>query len=152
MRKLTLKEAEKMVDAAMEHCKKIGWEASIAVVDEGGYVVALKRMDGAMVITADIAVKKAFTGATFRFRTETLKAIMEPGEMAFQLNTLDPRYCIVKGGIPVKEGDDVLGGIGCSGAGSADLDNEVCEAGLKATGFTTEIKNKYADYFAKLQK
>jgi len=145
MRKLTLKEAEKMIDAAMEHCKKLECEASIAVVDDGGHLIALKRMDGNMFVGPDLAFKKAWTPAAFKFRTELLKSVLEPGEMAFQINTTDARICAIKGGVPVMDGDDVIGGIGCSGAPSADLDNEVCEVGLKAAGFPTTTKSKYDD-------
>ena len=112
---LTLKEAVALVDRGIEKANEMGLKLSFVVVDEFGQLVQLDRMDGAPLISPDIAEAKAITAAVFRQPTselakmdrETLKTI---GELAHI------KMIAVPGGVPIIDGDELRGAIGVSGA------------------------------------
>jgi glc operon protein GlcG len=120
-------DAVKMVAAAKIEAAKNNWNVTIAVVDEGGYVLHLDRMDGAGYHTAEIAALKARTSAIFRTPTKALEdtAKERPGTLAF------PNRLPVQGGLPIMFEGQCVGGIGVSGVKSHE-DEQVAQAGLNA--------------------
>jgi glc operon protein GlcG len=120
-------DAVKMVTAAKIEAAKNNWNVTIAVVDDGGYLMHLDRMDGAGYHTAEIATLKARTSAISRAPTKALEdaAKDRPGTLAF------PNRLPVQGGLPIMFEGQCLGGIGVSGVKSHE-DEQVGQAGLNA--------------------
>ena len=102
----------------------------IAVTDESGNLIAFTRMDGAKVVSISISQDKAFTASTGRRGTHEYNAACQPGSLVFGIHTSSGgRFSIVGGGLPVFNGDDVVGGVGCS-SGSPEQDRECSQAAI----------------------
>jgi uncharacterized protein GlcG (DUF336 family) len=105
---------------------------NIAVVDAGGNLVAHVRMDKAWMGSVDISIKKAWTSRAFDISTKELAELSQSGDQFFGINASnDGKVMIFAGGIPLKRGNDVVGGIGVSG-GLGKQDQAVAEAGAAA--------------------
>ena len=124
---LTLADAQKIVAACKVEAAKNKWNVSIAVVDDGGFVIHLERLDGAVGQSAAIATYKAQTAAATRTPTKVLEDIVKdrPATVAF------PGRVAVQGGLPILHQGECVGGVGVSGAKSHE-DEQVASAGLKA--------------------
>lgn len=130
--KLTLEGAKIMLAAAECKAKEIGVPMDIAIVDEGGNLLAFERMDGAKVTSIDISINKAFTAAGSRRGTHEYAEIASPGKPAFGIYTSNQgRFMIFGGGLPITVKGEVIGGIGCS-SGTAEQDRLVSQAGIEA--------------------
>jgi len=129
---VTLNDARKVIAAAEKMAEEIGQPMNIAVVDEGGNLVAHVRMDGAWIGSIDISMKKAFTSRAFDIATQDLAAHSQSGGQFFGIHASnDGRVMIFAGGIPLKRNGKVVGGIGVSG-GSGEQDQAVAEVGAEA--------------------
>lgn len=124
---LTAVDAERMVTAAREEAVRRGWAVSIAVVDDGGHLLRLERLDGAGPQSPDIAMRKARSAALARTPTRRLEEIARerPGTLAM------PDRLPVQGGLPIAHEGEWVGGIGVSGVQSSE-DEIVATAGLAA--------------------
>jgi uncharacterized protein GlcG (DUF336 family) len=104
----------------------------IAVVCAGGHLLAFERMSKAWLGSIDIAQKKAFTARAFNITTKALGENSQSGDQFFGIHASnDGKIMIFAGGIPIKQGDAVIGAIGVSG-GSGEQDHAVAEAGAAA--------------------
>lgn len=128
---ITLELAEKMLTAAAEKANEIGKPMVIAIVDESGHLKAFHRMDGAALISIDVAQNKAYSAvanawghATHEFYEHISK---DPATLIGIPHI--PRYTVFGGGFPIKIDGEVVGGIGVSG-GNVKQDITVAEAGL----------------------
>src|SRR5438105_8981898 len=125
-----------MVEAAIRKAKEIGVLESICVVDDGGYPLALERMDGARITGPQIAWNKAFTAAghkrsTHLFNTPPSGPAL-PGNEAFGIQwSFDGRFAVFVGGFPVVVNGEVVGGVGLSG-GNGEQDTACGVAALQA--------------------
>ena len=129
---MTLERARRVIAAAEKKAADIGQPMNIAVVDEGGNLVAFIRMDGAWLGSIDIAINKAFTARAFDISTEKLSKLSQPGEDFFGIHESNHgRIMIFAGGVPLKEDGKVVGAIGVSG-GKGQQDQSVAEAGQAA--------------------
>src|ERR1700682_2766495 len=129
---ITLKDARKIIAAAEQKSEKIGQPMNIAVVDEGGNLVAHVRMDGAWIGSIDISINKAFTSRAFDISTKDLAQYSQSGGQFFGIHVSNHgRVMVFAGGLPLKRGGGVVGGVGVSG-GSGEHDHTVAEAGAKA--------------------
>ena len=129
---ITLKDARKIIAAAEQKSEKIGQPMNIAVVDEGGNLVAHVRMDGAWIGSIDISINKAFTSRAFDISTKDLAQHSQSGGQFFGIHASNSgRIMIFAGGIPLKRDGKVVGAIGVSG-GSGEQDHAVAEAGAAA--------------------
>ena len=129
---ITLERAFQVVMAAREKALEIGVMMNIAVVDEGNNLLAFARMPGAWLGSIDIAQSKAFTARAFDMPTRDLGKASQPGEPLFGIHASNHgKIIIFAGGIPLKDGDKVVGAIGVSG-GTVEQDQEVAEAGVAA--------------------
>jgi uncharacterized protein GlcG (DUF336 family) len=126
---ITADKAAEVVKAVVAEAKKgaRNWKLAIAVVDPGGDLVYLYRMDGTQVASAAIAQGKARTSARFRRPSGIFFNVMQKPEGAY-IATLDPTIVASDGGFPLIEGGKVIGAIGCSGATGAQ-DGVACKAG-----------------------
>ncbi len=129
---VTLEEAYRVITAATQEAKNQGQPMNIAVVDEGGNLLAFGRMDGAWIGSIDIAIKKAWTSRAFDIETKALSKMSQPGADFYGIHASnDGKVMIFAGGVPLKRGGVVVGAIGVSG-GMGKQDQAVAEAGAKA--------------------
>ena len=129
---VTLNDAKRVIAAAEKQAEEIGQPMNIAVVDEGGNLVAHARMDGAWIGSIDISINKAFTSRAFDIATKDLAAHSQSGGQFFGIHVSNNgRVMIFAGGVPLKRDGKVVGGIGVSG-GSGEQDQAVAEAGAAA--------------------
>ncbi len=128
--KLTLNDARLVLEGAEARAKAIGVDMDIAVVDDGGHLLAFIRMDNARVTSIDVAISKAFTAACARRATHEYAAVAGAGGPAFGIHVSNQgRFMIVGGGLPIFINGVIAGGIGCS-SGSPEQDREVAQAGI----------------------
>lgn len=124
---LTATDTKTILAACHAEAEKNHWKVSIAVVDDGGYLLHLERQDGAPVQSAEIAQGKAFTAAVSRTATKALEDIVKERPAV----ALMPNRLPIQGGIPLMVDGQCVGGIGVSGVKSPE-DEIVALAGQKA--------------------
>src|SRR6266699_414898 len=124
---LNLDGAKKAIAAAVDYAKKSNAPGGvIAVVDEGGNLMALERLDGTFAMGATISIGKARTAVLFKKPTRFFEELINKGRTAM---TAVDGFTPLIGGIPIIVGGEVVGGIGVSGAASANQDEELALAG-----------------------
>src|SRR5205807_1252571 len=111
--------AESIAEGALEDCKARGYATSVVVVDRAGQTVVALRGDGASPHTMENARRKAYTAMTFKMTTEEFAKLMETNPVRRQQATL-PGVIGIPGGVPLKAGNDVVGGVGLSGSPGVD--------------------------------
>jgi uncharacterized protein GlcG (DUF336 family) len=127
---LGLSDARAIIVAGERKAQELGVPYNIAVVDAGGALIAHARMDGAWLGSIDISIHKAFTARAFDMATEDLAKMAQSGKPLFGINSTNhERVVIFAGGIPVRSGGAVIGGVGASG-GTVDQDQKVAEAAV----------------------
>lgn len=127
-----LDKAKKLLAAAEYKALEIGVPMVIAVVDDGGNLVAQQRMDGALLASISLALDKAYTAVALRLPTDQAASLVTPGNELFGLNTAgNGRFIVFGGGFPITERGVIIGGIGVSG-GSVHEDMLVAKAALAA--------------------
>ena len=125
---LTLADAKRIIAAGEAAADEIGVPSNIAVVDAGGNLIAHVRQDGAWIGSIDIAIHKAWTARAFDMSTEDLGKMAQSGKPLFGIDSTNhEKVVIFGGGVPIKVGDTVIGGVGASG-GTVDQDVKVVEA------------------------
>ncbi|MCU0281366.1 MAG: heme-binding protein [Acidimicrobiia bacterium] len=118
---LDLATALAMIGAAEDRARRRGLAVCVAVVDGGGSLVALHRMDGACIATADLARDKAYSALALKEATHEILARCQPGMPLFGLHhSCGGRLVLLGGGLPVYSNGDVIGGVGVSGAPDED--------------------------------
>jgi uncharacterized protein GlcG (DUF336 family) len=133
-------QARALADAARAQALAIGKALSIAVVDYGGFIVLVERMDGARPMTPSIALSKAYSAAVMQRPTYMLEGWRNSDPVFFtQVGRMGQHPIVAtKGGYTLKRDGAILGGIGISG-GSPDEDQKICEDVLRAAGFDLEF-------------
>jgi uncharacterized protein GlcG (DUF336 family) len=124
---LSLSIAQTIANGALEACKAMGYTASVVVVDRAGDTLVALRGDGSGPHTVENARRKAYTANTFKMSTEDFIKDMKTRPVRREQTTL-PHVIAINGGVPIKVGNDVIGGIGLSG--SPGKDEECVNAGL----------------------
>jgi len=124
--------------AAMESCRKQGYQVGVAVVDRAGLTQVLLRDRFAGAHTIDVATNKAWTAASFRTPTTAIAAETQPGRPMSGLRSL-PRLLAAGGGLVIEAGGTTFGAIGVSGAPSGDADDACAQAGIKAIADAIEF-------------
>src|SRR5512136_627653 len=113
--RLTLSDARIVLEGSEAKAREIGVDMDIAVVDDGGHLLAFIRMDKARVTSIDVAINKAFTSTCARRATHEYAAIAGAGGPAFGMHTTNQgRFTIVGGGLPIFVEGAIAGGVGCS--------------------------------------
>jgi glc operon protein GlcG len=127
---LNLDGAKKAITAAVDYAKKNSAPGGVmAVVDEGGNLMALERLDGTFAMGATISIGKARTAVLFKKPTRFFEELINKGRTAM---TAVDGFTPLIGGIPIVVEGQVVGGIGVSGAASANQDEELALAGAAA--------------------
>ena len=128
---LNLTDARKIIAAATKKAEEIGQPMCLAVVDEGGNLLAFERMENAWRGSIDIAMSKAFTSRAFDITTKDLGDNSGPGQQFFGIHASNHgRIMIFAGGVPLKQNGTVVGALGVSG-GSGEQDHSVAVAGAQ---------------------
>jgi len=134
--KLELAEARAMAQAALRKAEELKVPETVCIVDDGGYPIALERMDGARVTGPQIAWNKAFTAAGHKRSTHLFTTPPNgpalPGNEAFGIQwSFEGRFAAFVGGFPVVVNGEVVGGVGLSG-GNGEQDTKCGLAALQA--------------------
>jgi glc operon protein GlcG len=141
---LTRDGAKHVVAAAVAEAMRLRAPGTaIAVVDAGGSVLAVERLDGTFAAGAEISVGKAKTAVRFKKPTRVFEDIINKGRTA--MTTL-PDFTPLQGGVPLEAGGVIVGGIGVSGAASAAQDEEIALAAAKSMSEIT-ASNDAVSYF-----
>jgi uncharacterized protein GlcG (DUF336 family) len=126
---LTSDDVKRIAAAAEAEALRNGWAVTIAIVDDGGHLLALQRLEGAAPVTAYIAPAKARTAALGRRESRLYEEMINQGRMSFlSVPMLDG---MLEGGVPVMLEGQCLGAVGVSGVKSAE-DAQVARAGTAA--------------------
>ncbi|MFN0119460.1 MAG: heme-binding protein [Blastocatellia bacterium] len=129
---LTLDGAKKVIAAAVAEARRLNAPGGvIAVVDDGGNLMALERLDGTFAAGATISIGKARTSALFKRPTKAFEDIIKNGRTAMTALP-DSLFTPLQGGIPIQINGQIAGAVGVSGAASAAQDEELAIAGAKA--------------------
>ena len=129
---LTLDDARAMAAAAEAEALTNGWAVSIAIVDDGGHLLWLQRLDGAPPISAQIAPAKAITAALGRRESKVYEDMINHGRAAFL--SAPALQGMLEGAVPIVVEGQCVGAVGVSGVKSAQ-DVQIARAGIAALGF-----------------
>ena len=144
---LTLEGANTVIAAAMAEAKKLNAPgAVIAVVDDGGNLMVLERIDGTFAAGANISIGKARTAALFKKPTKFFEDVIKNGRTSMvALQDFTP----LQGGVPIAIDGEIVGAVGVSGAASAQQDEELAIAGAGAlmNGSSAEMSTAPVTYF-----
>jgi glc operon protein GlcG len=149
---LTLKGAVSIIAAAkMEAQKLLAPGGVIAVVDDGGNLMALERLDGTFAAGANISIGKARTAVLFKKPTRFFEELINSSGKGRTVMTALENFTPLIGGIPIIVDGQVVGGVGVSGAASADQDEKLAlaGAGALAPGTATSGPQQPVSYFQK---
>ncbi|RDU97235.1 heme-binding protein [Trinickia dinghuensis] len=125
---LTINEITQILDAARSEAEKNKWPVAIAVVDDGGHLLGLLRLDGSAPISSDMAIGKAKTSALGRRESRLYEEMVNNGRTAF---VSAPLVAALEGGIPVVVDGHVVGAVGVSGVKPGE-DAQVARVGAQA--------------------
>jgi len=159
---LTLKGAESVIAAAKGEAQKLQAPGGVmAVVDDGGNLMALERLDGTFSAGANISIGKARTAVMFKKPTRFFEELINSSGKGRTVMTALENFTPLIGGIPITVDGQIVGGVGVSGAASADQDEKLAIAGANAftpgasaaSGSTPPVsyfeKSKVDDAFSK---
>lgn len=128
---LTLADVKRMAVAAEAEALAHGWSVTIAIVDDGGHLLWLQRLDGTAPISAHIAPAKARTAALGRRESRIYEEMINQGRTSFL--SVPEIEGLLEGGVPITVDGHCLGAIGVSGVKSAE-DAQIAKAGIAALG------------------
>lgn len=127
---LTLAGARQVIAAAESAAKvKNAPGGAIAVVDEGGHVILVERLDNTFAAASSVSVGKARTAALFKHPTSFFETAIKNGRVSL---VAMPDFTPLQGGVPIEYEGQVIGAIGVSGSASAQQDEDIAIAGAKA--------------------
>lgn len=128
---LILDDVKKIAQGAEEEARRNGWAVSLAVVDDGGHLLWLQRLDDAAPVSAEIAPAKARTAALGRRESKVYEDMINQGRVSFlSAPTLEG---LLEGGVPIIVDGQCVGAIGVSGVKSAE-DVQIAKAGIAGLG------------------
>jgi len=140
---LTLEGARTVIAAAKEYARKNNAPGGvIAVVDDGGNLVALERLDGTFSAGANISIGKAKTAVMFKRPTKVFEEIIKNGRTAM---VALPDFTPLQGGVPISIDGQIIGGVGVSGAMSAQQDEELAIAGADSLSSAKPLPVSFFD-------
>lgn len=128
--RMTLSIAKEIIRKVILKAEEIGVKAVVAVSDGGANPVCVECMDDSYIASYDIAVNKAFTVVSLKMPTKDLKTLAAPGGSLYGIQfTNGGKIVIFGGGVPLKVGDRIIGGLGVSG-GTEEEDTYLADYGL----------------------
>jgi glc operon protein GlcG len=127
---ITLDQAKKVMAGAEAEANKNKWNVVIVILDSGGNLVMLHRMDGAQFGSIEVAREKAYSAVAFRRPTKVFADLVEKGGGNLRLLRL-PGASVLEGGIPIVHDGKIIGAVGVSG-GTSQQDAQIGQAGIDA--------------------
>jgi uncharacterized protein GlcG (DUF336 family) len=127
---INLEQAKKVMAGAEAEAKKNNWPMVIAILDSGGQIVAIHRLDNTQFGSVEVARQKAWSAVAFRRPTKAFQDTLATGGAANRLLRLEGAS-VIEGGLPLLIDGKIVGGIGISG-GTGEQDNQVAAAGVAA--------------------
>lgn len=125
MDRVTLEIAKKLIEKVEQYVLRAGKKAVIAVCGPDGNPIAVHVMDGAFLVSFDVAVKKAYTAVSVKMSTMELGKLVQPGQTFAGLDQIEKDQLVFfGGGVPLFAGDRLVGGLGVSG-GTGEEDDEI---------------------------
>jgi len=128
---LSLDDVKRVAAAAEAEAATHGWNVTIAIVDDGGHLLWLQRLDGAAPISAHIAPGKARTAALGRRESRGYEEMINGGRMSFL--SAPGLEAMLEGGVPILVDGQCIGAVGVSGVKSSE-DAQIAKAGIAALG------------------
>jgi glc operon protein GlcG len=126
---ISLEQAKKVMAGAEAEAKKNNWPVVIAILDSGGQLVMLQRLDNAQWGSVDIAKEKARSAVALRRPTKALQDLIAQG--GANLRLLNIGYSVLEGGIPIVVDGKIVGSVGVSGV-TSQQDAQIAQAGIDA--------------------
>lgn len=127
--RITLESAKRLIEKIEKEAVRQGKKAVIAVCGPDGNPIAVHVMDGAFLVSFDVAMKKAYTSVAVKMSTKELSVLAQPGQTFYGVDKMDGgKIVIFGGGVPLKVGDTIIGGLGVSG-GTGEEDHALAEYG-----------------------
>lgn len=128
---LTLAQAKIMAQAAEQEAIKINVPMVIAILDPSGNLILHERMENALLVSIDVAIKKAYTAIALKMPTDQLANVTQPGQELYGIQHSDHKLITFGGGFPIIINNQIVGAVGVSG-GSVAEDMQVANAALAA--------------------
>ncbi len=126
---LSIADVKSILDAAQAFAQEKGWAVTISVVDDGGHLLGLNRLDGAAPISAQISPAKARTAALGRRDSKSYEDMINQGRYSFL--SAPGLEGMLEGGVPIVVDSTIVGAVGVSGVKSSE-DVEIAQAGIDA--------------------
>lgn len=131
IKQITLKTAKEMIEKSIAKAEEINVPVVVSVVDAGGNLLAMERMDDAFVTSIDIANNKAYTSWALKCGTDEMAEVIQPGQSLYGLNlTNNAKIICFGGGFPIKVDGQIVGAIGVSG-GTVEEDMAIAKAAFE---------------------
>ncbi len=127
---LALEDVRRIAQASEQEARQNGWAVTIAIVDDGGHLLWLQRLDGAAPVSAQIAPAKARTAALGRRESRVYEEMVNQGRVSFLSAPLEG---LLEGGLPILVEGQCVGAVGVSGVKSSE-DAQIARAGIAALG------------------
>ena len=124
---ISLEQAKKIMAGAEAEAKKNNWPVVIAILDSGGQLVMLQRLDNAQWGSVDIAKEKARSAVALRRPTKAFQDLIAQGGVNLRLLTVG--YSVLEGGIPIVVDGKIIGAVGVSGV-TSQQDAQIAQAGI----------------------
>jgi glc operon protein GlcG len=128
---LSLEDSRRIAAAAEAEARSHGWAVTIAIVDDGGHLLWLQRLDGAAPVSAHIAPAKARTSALGRRESKVYEEMINGGRVSFL--SAPAIEALLEGGVPILVDGQCVGAVGVSGVKSSE-DAQIARAGIAALG------------------
>lgn len=128
--RVTLDSAKRLIEKIEQEALRRNKPSVIAVCSPDGNPVAVHVMDGSFLVSFEVALKKAYTSVAVKMSTMELSRLTQPGQTFYGLGKMSDNIVIFGGGVPLKVGDTIIGGLGISG-GTGEEDNSLAEYGLQ---------------------
>lgn len=126
-------QAQKAIENAIKKAENLGIRVSVAVVDQYGDLIAFARMKGALKISPEFAISKAYSSGTLGFATADMAPFAQEGKPYFGLTSIfGGRITTIAGGLPIMKNGELIGGIGVGGSHDVAQDVECAKAALEA--------------------
>jgi glc operon protein GlcG len=146
---LNLEGARRVIAAAVAEAKRGAGTAAIAVVDDGGNLIAVERLDNTFSSGTNVSIGKARTAVLFKKPTRFFEDLINKGRTAMASLSASEGFTPLQGGVPIVVDGQIVGGVGVSGAASAQQDEEIAIAGANALASSSAVSSapRDATYF-----
>ena len=128
--RITLDSAKRLIEKIEQEALRRNKPSVIAICSPDGNPVAVHVMDGSFLVSFEVALKKAYTSVAVKMSTMELSRLTQPGQTFYGLGKMSDNIVIFGGGVPLKVGDTIIGGLSISG-GTGEEDNSLAEYGLQ---------------------